>query len=121
MKLYILEEWNNLFSKDLSCAEALRVQHDLGDELAVWFGHGQAAEQLLQIVWEVGSASVARIHGDENGHVWADLHLLIQELSGDWHTCKDERNLLLKLINLKFMFKINLNLILLNFHVFGGN
>lgn len=106
MKLYILEEWNNLFSKDLSCAEALRVQHDLGNELAVWFGHGQAAEQLFQIVWKVGSASIARIHGDEDGHVWTDLHLLIQELCGDWHTCKDERNLFPMFINLKFIKEI---------------
>lgn len=83
---YILEEWHNLLGEDLSCAETLRVQHDLGNELSVRLGHGQAAEQFLQIVWQVGAASVARIHGDEDGHVWADLHLLVQELCGDWHT-----------------------------------
>lgn len=64
----------------------MRVQHDLGDELAVGLGHGQAAEQLLQIVWQVGASGVAGIHGDEDGHVGADLHLLVQELGGDWHT-----------------------------------
>lgn len=74
---YVLEEGHNLLCKDLSCAETLRVQHDLGDELAVGLGHGQTAEQLLQIVWQVGASSVARIHGDEDGHVWADLHLLV--------------------------------------------
>lgn len=84
--LYILEEWHNLFSKDLSCAKTLRVQHDLGNELTVWFGHGQTTEQLLQIVWKVGPASIARIHGDKDGHVWTDLHLLIQQLCGDWYT-----------------------------------
>lgn len=85
-KQYILEEGHNLLGEDLGCAETLRVQHDLGDELAVGLGHGQATEQLLQIVWQVGAASIARIHGDEDCHVWTDLHLLVQELCGDWHT-----------------------------------
>lgn len=86
LEQYILKEGHNLLGEDLGCAEALRVQHDLGDELAVGLGHGQAAEQLLQIVRQVGAASVARIHGDEDGHVWTHLHLLVQELCGYWHT-----------------------------------
>lgn len=86
MEQYILEERHNLLRKDLSCAEALRVQHDLGDELAVRLGHGQATEQLLQIVRQVGPASIARIHSDEDGHVWTDLNLLVQEFCGDWYT-----------------------------------
>lgn len=73
----------------------MRVQHDLGDELAVGLGHGQAAEELLQIVGQVGAASIARIHGDEDGHVWTDLHLLVQELCGDWHTWKGDRNVII--------------------------
>lgn len=85
-KQHILEEGHDFLGKDLSCAETLRVQHDLGDELAVRLGHGQAAEQFLKIVWQIGAASIARVHGDEDGHVWADLHLLVQELCGDWHT-----------------------------------
>lgn len=77
LKQYILEEGYNLLGEDLCRAETLRVEHDLRDELAVGLGHGQAAEQLLQVVRQVGSASIARVHGDEDGHVWTHLHLLI--------------------------------------------
>ena len=50
---------------------------------------GQAAEQLLQVVREVGAAGVARVHGDEDGHVWVDLHLTTNQLhshGGTWQT-----------------------------------
>lgn len=83
---YILEEGYNLLSQDFSSTETLGVEHDLCNELTVRLGHSQAAEQLLQIVRKVGAASVARVHGDEDGHVWAHLHLLVQELCSDWHT-----------------------------------
>lgn len=61
----------------------MRVEHDLCNELAVRLGHGQATEELLQIVRQVGTASIARVHGDEDGHVWAHLDLLVQELCSD--------------------------------------
>lgn len=83
---YILEEGHNLLGEDLSSAETLRVEHDLCDELAIRLGHGQTAEELLQIVRQVGAASIARVHGDEDCHVWAHLHLLVQELCGDRYT-----------------------------------
>ena len=78
-----LEKRDDLVGEDLGRAEALRVQHDLGDELTVGLGHGQAPEQLLQVVWEVRPARVARVHGDEDGHVWAHLHLFVQQLTGN--------------------------------------
>lgn len=87
----ILEEGYNLFGEDLGCAETLRVEHDLSDKLAVRLGHGQAAEQLLEIVRQVGAASIARVHCDEDGHVWAHLHLLVQQLCSDGHTWRSKR------------------------------
>ena len=78
-----LEKRDDLVGEDLGRAEALRVQHDLGDELTVGLGHGLAPEQLLQVVWEVRPARVARVHGDEDGHVWAHLHLFVQQLTGN--------------------------------------
>lgn len=74
---HLLKEWNNLLGQDLSGTEALRIQHDLGDELAVGFGHSQAPEELLQVIRQVGAPSIARVHGDEYGHIWAYLNLLI--------------------------------------------
>lgn len=78
-----LEEWDDFVGEDLSSAEALRVQHDLGDELPVGLGHGQAPEQLLEVVGKVGPACIARVHGDEDGHVRAHLHLLVEQLTSN--------------------------------------
>lgn len=50
---YSLEERDDLVGKDLSSPEALRVQHDLGDQLPVRLGHRQAPEELLEVVGEV--------------------------------------------------------------------
>lgn len=47
LQQYLLEEGYNFSSKFLCCTETLRVQHDLSNQLSVWFGHGKAAEQLL--------------------------------------------------------------------------
>jgi hypothetical protein len=86
--MHLLEEWHNLAGKFLSHLESLRVQHDLSDQLSVWFGHGQATEELLQVVGQVGSASIARVHGDEDCHVWVDLHMFADQLYTDevWRT-----------------------------------
>ena len=68
----------------------MRVEHDLGNELSVWLGHGQAAEKLLQVVREVGAAGIARVHGDEDGHVWVDLHLTTNQFHGHGGTWQTE-------------------------------
>ena len=34
------------------------------------------SEQLFEVVWQVRTSSVARVHGDEDGHVWVDLDIL---------------------------------------------
>lgn len=82
----VLEEGDDLLGEDLGGAEALRVQHDLRDQLTVGFGHGQTPEELLQVIRQVGASGVSGVHGDEDGHVRADLHLLVQQLCGDGHT-----------------------------------
>lgn len=73
----LLEEGHNLLGEDLCSAEALGVQHDLGNQLPVRLGHGQAAEELLQVIGQVGPACVAGVHGDEDGHVRPHLHLFV--------------------------------------------
>ena len=45
-------------------------------------------EQLLQVVRQIGTPSVARVHGDEDGHVWIYFHCLANNLHRDdfWTT-----------------------------------
>lgn len=87
--IHLLEERHNLVGQHFSRPEALRVQHDLCNQLAVRFGHGQAAEEFLQVVWQVGSSGVPGVHGDEDGHVRADFHLFVQQFTGDGESCKE--------------------------------
>ncbi len=82
----VLEERDDLLGEDLCGAEALRVQHDLSDQLPVRFGHGQTPEELLEVIGQVGASGVTGVHGDEDGHVRTHLHLFVQQLSGDRHT-----------------------------------
>lgn len=84
-----LEEWDDLAGECLRLAEALGVQHHLGNELTVRLGHRQTAEQLLEIVGEVGATRITRVHRDEDGHVRVDLDRLVDQLHGDVWTCKD--------------------------------
>lgn len=79
----LLEERNNFLGQFFSHSESLRVQHDFSNELSVRFGHGQTSEQLLQVIWQIGSPSVSRIHGDEYGHVWIHPHLFSNQFN--WH------------------------------------
>ena len=44
------EQEHGLSGKALGGVEALREQHDLGDQVPVRLDHGDAAEQLLQVV-----------------------------------------------------------------------
>ncbi len=69
------EEGHDLVGELLRGAEALRVEHDLGDEHVVGLGHGQRAEELLEVVRQVGAVGVAWVHCDEDGHVRVDGHL----------------------------------------------
>lgn len=80
----VLEKGDDLLGKGLSSAEALGVQHDLGNELSVGFGHSQTAEKFLQVVRQIRAASIARVHGNKDGHFRAHLHLFVQQLSSDW-------------------------------------
>ena len=51
-KLFLakLEERDDLLRKLLGRPETLRKEHDLADQRLVRLGHGQAAEQFLQVV-----------------------------------------------------------------------
>lgn len=81
--LDLLEEWDDLVGKHFCCPESLGVQHDLSNQLTVGLGHGQATEQFLQVVWEVWSSGIARVHCDEDGHVWTHFYLFVQQFTGN--------------------------------------
>lgn len=85
------EKRYNLGGQFLSRAESLGVEHDLSNELDVRFGHGKTAEQLFQVVREVGAAGVARVHGDEDGHVGIHFHCLPHQLHSDRLGARDCR------------------------------
>ena len=42
MQCHLLEEWDNLWGKNFSSSESLRVEHHLSNELSVWLSHGKA-------------------------------------------------------------------------------
>lgn len=79
----LLEERNNFLGQFFSHSESLRVQHDFSNKLSVRFGHGQTSEQLLQVIWQIGSPSISRIHGDEHSHIWIHPHLFSNQFH--WH------------------------------------
>lgn len=58
--------------------EAVRVQSVLRDERVIGHHHGHRAEERLQVVRQLGSAGVARIHRDEDraGGIEIDLGAL---------------------------------------------
>ena len=64
------EERDDLAGENLSVDESLREEHDLSDELAVWGEHGDAAEELLQVVGEVGAASIGRVQSDKDTYLF---------------------------------------------------
>ena len=75
----LLEEGHDLAGELLGGAEALRVEHHLRDELSIGLGHRQTAEEFLQVIRQIRAARVARVHGDEDGHVGVDLDLCVSE------------------------------------------
>ena len=87
LPILLLEEWYNLVWESLSGFEALRVQHHLSYELAIRLCHSQAPEQFFQIVGQVGTSRITRVHGDEYGHVRVDLDLLTNQLNHDLWSC----------------------------------
>ncbi|KAH6607744.1 hypothetical protein Trco_004057 [Trichoderma cornu-damae] len=76
----LVEEGHRLLGEPLGLAETLRVEHDFGDELLVGLGHGDAPEELLQVVGQVGAAGVAGVHGDEDARVLVDAELPADQL-----------------------------------------
>lgn len=52
----------------------------LRNELSVGLRHGEGAEELLEIVWQIGSARVARIHCDEDADVRVDVQPLADQV-----------------------------------------
>ena len=45
------------------------------------------SEEFLQVIRQVRSTSVTRIHGDEDSHVSANLYLLPNQFDLDWCIC----------------------------------
>ena len=73
------EEGDNLAAERLGGLETLSEEHNLRDVLAVGGGHGDGAEELLEVVGEVGTARVAGVHGDEHAHIVVDSDAAVGE------------------------------------------
>ena len=74
------KEGHDLVGKHFGIPKTLRVEHHLSNEHFIWLRHGQTAEKLLQIVRQIRASRIARIHGDEDGHVWIDSDLFANHL-----------------------------------------
>ena len=59
----------------LGLFESLRIHHDLRDEFSVGLDHCQLSKELLEILWQVRPASIARIHGHKDANVPTDRDL----------------------------------------------
>ena len=73
-----VEDCHQFAPETLGRFEAFRVEDDLSDEVIVWLGHGHWTEELLQIVRELGAATVTfacRVHGDEDAGVVVNVDL----------------------------------------------
>jgi len=67
------EQKHRLAGKPFGGVEALREQHDLGDEVPVRLDHGDAAEELLEVIRKLRSPSVVWVHRDEDADVGVEL------------------------------------------------
>ena len=74
-----LVEHSHLLGQGLGSVKSLRKQHDLANLFKVRNNHRDRSEQRLQIVRELGSAGVARIHRDEDAHVRIQQNILALE------------------------------------------
>ena len=55
----------------------------LGNEDIIRLGHGQRAEELLEVIGQIGPAGISGVHGDEDGHVGVDGDHLLDDLDLD--------------------------------------
>ena len=60
------KERDDFGSEALGHPEPLGIEHHLSNGLSVRGDHGDGAEQLFEVVWEVGPASITWVHGDED-------------------------------------------------------
>jgi hypothetical protein len=59
--------------------EAIREHDDFGNKIVVWSSHGHRSKELLQIVWQLLSASVAltcRVKRDEYSRIGINVDLV---------------------------------------------
>jgi len=74
------EQGHDLSRKSVGCLETLRVEHDSSDHVLVGVRHRHGAEKLLQVVWQLGTASVVWVHSDEDAHLKVQFDLTTHEL-----------------------------------------
>mmetsp|Transcript_1346 Transcript_1346/g.3903 ORF Transcript_1346/g.3903 Transcript_1346/m.3903 type:complete len:212 (+) Transcript_1346:7788-8423(+) len=58
------EACHRLHCQEFGIPESEGVQNNLADERVVWDHHGARPEQCLQVVRQLGTARISRIHGD---------------------------------------------------------
>jgi len=76
-----VEQLDHLSTESLSCLETLSKEHDLGNHVFVRLHHGHLAEKLFEIVRQVRTASVIRVHSDEDSHGLVQTEFFIHQVN----------------------------------------
>ena len=63
-------ELDHLLREGTRIDETFSKQHDLSNQAIVRDHHGHWSEEHFQVVWQLGSPCVTRIHGDEYSTSW---------------------------------------------------
>lgn len=73
-----VEDGHDFAAQFLGVGEALAEQNHFGDQVVVGFAHGDGAEELLQVVWQLRAPAVpfaGRVQGHEDARVGINIDL----------------------------------------------
>ena len=76
-----VEKRDYLSTQFIRSLETLRVEHDSCNHVLIRLCHSYLAEELLQIIWQLGTSSIIRIHCNENSHVWVQFDISSHEIN----------------------------------------
>lgn len=72
-------EHGHLLSQHFRLSETFRHQHVLANEKQVGLHHCHGAEKSFQVVWQLRTASIARVHRNVDTDRVDKLHFVIEE------------------------------------------
>ena len=78
--IYFLIYVLHFFSHLCHMFSAERIKNLLSRVLACPGQSGRSPEQSLEVLWQLCTTSVARVHGDEDAHGWVQANLLSKEV-----------------------------------------